>query len=205
MSSKIWPFCQLAAARPLADPGQSQGHYVCQPTPGQPARGLFLFMPGTSPNTYTEVVETAASVGYHAVGIQWDDAPCVSCVCAKRCDGFNRTQQIADCSRKAEEMRFFGEMLAPPNSVGYKVDQHNAVLGRLTALLMHLGNASASASSSGGGGGWRQYLGGGGDGALLQWPKLTVGGHSRASDYPIMLSKSYPIKRALLFGGPGQV
>ena len=51
---------------------QAQGHYVCQPNATAKQRGLFLFIPGTSPNIYTQIVETAASAGFHAVGIQWD-------------------------------------------------------------------------------------------------------------------------------------
>ena len=209
-------------------------------------------MPGTSPNVYTQIVETAASVGYHAVGVQWEDRPCVACICAARCDDFNRTQKIVDCNRNAEKMRMFGELIAPPNDVKYRVDQYNSVLGRLVALLSYLGatptptptptstttldvdkpgtsgagamegasEARAGGARGGGGGGggapvggksWLQYLAGGTAHAsstnisiaTLMWKRVSVGGHSRGSDYPVMLSKMLPIKRGLMFGGPG--
>ena len=38
------------------------GHYVCQPQ-GKPTGQLFVFMPGTGTNDYTNIVKTAASIG----------------------------------------------------------------------------------------------------------------------------------------------
>ena len=185
--------------------GQIRGHYVCLPDPAQPPRGLLLFLPGTAPSVYTGLPEVAASSGYHAVSVAWDDRPCAACICAKRCDDFNRTRKLLTCTRNVIAMRFFGTPLAPPNDVGYQVDALNAVLGRLMALIGYL-NASSTKSSVASGS-WGQFVGvhhGNGSRAALRWADVTIGGHSRGSDYPLLLSKMFGFRRALLFGGPGQ-
>ena len=47
--------------------------YVCRPNVSMPDMDLFVFLPGTAPNAYTQIVQTAAQQGCHAVGLQWDD------------------------------------------------------------------------------------------------------------------------------------
>ena len=47
-----------------------------------PDMDLFVFLPGTAPNAYTQIVQIAAQQGCHAVGLQWDDFPDVAVYCA---------------------------------------------------------------------------------------------------------------------------
>eukprot|EP01052_Picozoa_sp_SAG31_P052513 SAG31_NODE_12999_length_900_cov_1.660424_1_plen_222_part_10 len=141
--------------------GQVQGHYICAPPTSAPARQqLLMFLPGTAPNFYTQFVETAAAAGYHAVGVQWDDAPDMAVLCSK--DNSKKTggqtARSVNCSTNGMLMRLFGRgsELAPPNDVGYTEDAHNCVTGRLTALLRFLSSRGGSGSD---GAGWSQvYL-----------------------------------------------
>ena len=179
-------------------PGQLQGHYACLPAAGVPTRQqLFLFLPGTSPNYYMQVVETASSVGYHAVGIQWEDAPDMAVLCSKDQNGTGQNVRSVECSRRGILMRTFGQDIAPPNDVGYKEDAQNSILGRLTALLAFLARDSMRMPVASGS--WTQFLSE--NGSSVRWPSVAVGGHSRGSDYPALLSKMYPIARGLCFGG----
>eukprot|EP00729_Bicosta_minor_P013655 gene13655-10520_t len=146
--------------------GQSAGHYVCPPSYNGPYngapqyRGLFLFLPGTAPNSYKQIVETASAAGYHAIGLQWDDFPCVAVFCAEKFHvaGKGNTNESAACAHNSEIMRFFGNKVGVASNSAVNVLPVNSV----------------------------------------------VGGHSRGSDYPLMLSKRVAFKRGLFFGGPGQ-
>lgn len=236
--------------------GQSGGHYVCPPSPNGTApspaasRGLFLFLPGTAPNYYKQVVETASAAGYHAIGLVWDDFPCVAVFCADKLHvaGKGNTNASAACAHNSEIMRFFGNKVGSPSESAVNVSPTNSVVGRLTALLRYLSMASngnrgwsgphhhtgggstdsrrssstdssssSRDSSSGsdsddgwdGDGGWSQYLNqtvgsNSSTATAIVWSNLTLGGHSRGSDYPLMLSKRVAFKRGLYFGGPGQ-
>ena len=180
-----------------------QGHYVCSPSKAvAPRQQLLLFLPGTAPNYYMQIVETASSVGYHAVGLQWDDAPDMAVLCSNDQNATGQNARSVECSRRGMLMRLFGESIAPPNDVGYKEDSPNSIIGRLTALLAFLGRNSSSRRTDVASGSWSQFLGA--NGSSVEWPKVAVGGHSRGSDYPVLLSKMYPIARGLCFGGPGQ-
>lgn len=227
--------------------GQSAGHYVCPPSYNGPYngapqyRGLFLFLPGTAPNSYKQIIETASAAGYHAIGLQWDDFPCVAVFCAEKFHvaGKGNTNESAACAHNSEIMRFFGNKVGVASNSAVNVLPVNSLVGRLTALLQYLdrtnhtgctvdsgsddavdsdancdygdggGGNDGGGGGDGGGSGWDQYLNqtAGSNcstATAIVWSNVTIGGHSRGSDYPLMLSKRVAFKRGLFFGGPGQ-
>ena len=63
-----------------------------------------------------------------------------------------------------------------------------------------LGAAAGPPASLGPASAWAPFLNNTG---APQWSKITVGGHSRASTFPALLSKFYPIERGVMWGGAG--
>ena len=213
--------------------GQRLGHYVCVPASSASDRGLLLFLPGTAPSMYKLIAQTAADAGYHTISLSWVNHPSAECV-VHGCKNPHivHDEALINCTRQVALMRFFGASTSTPsNCVGYTLDPPNAVHDRAVALLRHL---AKNASSLLGSDHWQRYLDcsgtklqwtevsvGGHSRArcahsdsqcpppnLSRTRPLSVCARlSRAggSYYPVLLSKRIAFRRALLFGGPGQL
>ena len=98
-----------------------------------------------------------------------------------------------------------GDPRVPPNRANYVLSRENSIVGRTEAVLRFLskpspalGAAAGPPASLGPASAWAPFLNATG---APQWPKITVGGHSRASTFPALLSKFYPIERGVMWGG----
>ena len=177
------------------------GHYTCAPAKASSPPRLLLFMSGTNPQDYTDVVHAAAAAGLHAISPEWYNGPGAGSVCAERLrakDPHMISAAVADCTSLVQQMRLFGLGNAPPNAVGYGTSGRdspltppNSIVGRSEALLATLAKAAPA---------WGQFLTPNG---TLRWPRVVAAGHSRGASYPAQLQKLYPISRGVMFGGAG--
>ena len=88
------------------------------------------------------------------------------------------------------------ECLCAQNPANFSIDSTNSIVGRTVALLQHLEKEDKS---------WAQYLTAD---KKLDWSKVAVAGHSRASGIVAALSKvpsiANVVTRMAMVGGPGE-
>ena len=88
------------------------------------------------------------------------------------------------------------ECLCAQNPANFSIDSTNSIVGRTVALLQHLEKEDKS---------WAQYLTAD---KKLDWSKVAVAGHSRASGIVAALSKvpsiANVVTRMVMVGGPGE-
>ena len=249
----------------VSDYAKGVGHYACVPVePSDPPR-LLLFMIALSSNDYTKIIETAAEVGMHAIGLMYQNKPGTyggwghGRVCGDASTGYPNHQNASEalCVHHVELMKTFGQgdPRVPPNRANYGITRENSILGRTESLLRFLSNASACTAAPqpcpghptrtwcrtdpakgqcdaartgpcppcppteaeillgagtaagaappgnlGPPSSWASFLNASG---APEWTKITAGGHSRASTFPPLLGKFFPIERAVMWGGVG--
>src|SRR5207248_6273506 len=108
---------------------------------GAAARGkLFLFLPGTggAPAGYTDVLKVAANLGFHSIGLMYDNAITMHSVCADSPD--------PDAYQKAR----LAIILGGTNDF-ITVSATDSITNRLVKLLRYLTNAAPSQN-------WTQFL-----------------------------------------------
>lgn len=193
---------------PIEDFGASV-HTVCRPGGGAAPRKnkLFILIPGIQPELYKWPVVTAAEVGYDSIGISWFNKPASGGVCFEsawakqtgQTDAHNATQEMATCAFQVMLMRLLGAAdprVPKPNKANFTIDSTNSIVGRAEALLATLVEHGEPQ--------WAQYLTRAGK---LDWSKVAVAGHSRASGIMAAVSKvpsiANVIDRGIVVGGPG--
>ena len=152
---------------------RAYGHYFCRPR-GTETKQLFVFLPGTGTNDYTSIVKTAASVGMHAVSLDWDNHPCAAAACEVRSK--NGTQmppnaKTANCTYNLQMSRLVGSLGVPVTNV-----QPESIVGRTTMLLEYLAKQEPKTAN------WAQFLlPTPVNGSRLNWGRVTIMGHSRGA------------------------
>jgi hypothetical protein len=198
------------AHHPIKDFGRSV-HTVCRPGGGTAPLGrnnkLFVLIPGIQPELYRWPVATAAEVGYDSIGISWFNKPASGGVCFEsawakqtgQTNAHNATQEMATCAFQVMLMRLLGAddpRVPKPNKANFTIDSTNSIVGGVEALLATLVKDGEPQ--------WAQYLTGAGK---LNWPKVALAGHSRASGIMAAISKvpsiANVIDRGIAVGGPG--
>lgn len=155
-------------------------HLVSIGTVSRRTGRLFVFYPGTGarPDQYAHLVRRAAELGYHAIGLAYDNFDSINFAV---CPG-----QAASCSEQARLEILLGveSGYTPPD-----VDEDNAAFSRLVQLLRHLDSRYPTE-------GWGAYL----DGAdTPAWDRISFGGHSQGGGHAAMTARLYRVDRALLF------
>lgn len=195
---------------PIKDFGRSV-HTVCRPDGRAAPLGrnnkLFVLIPGIQPEVYRWPVATAAQVGYDSIGISWFNKPASGGVCFEsawakqtgQTNAHNATQEMATCAFQVMLMRLLGAddpRVPKPNKANFSIDSTNSIVGRVEALLATLVKHGEPH--------WAQYLTGAGK---LDWSKVALAGHSRASGILAAISKvpsiANVIDRGIAVGGPG--
>jgi hypothetical protein len=117
---------------------------------------LFVFFPGTGgqPDCCTDLLESAAEAGFHAVGLTYPNAPAVGTVCRNN----------LACYATVRQDDFDG---SDPNPYVH-VAATNAIQARLTDLLRYLSVHYPSER-------WSPFLAD----ATPTWKHIVVGGHSQ--------------------------
>ncbi len=138
---------------------------------------LFVFLPGTgaTPGVYRLILDTAASLGYHALGLAYVNDRAVNEICRggpKDCqrdvrmeilDGTDRTDLVA-------------------------VDRPNSVENRLLRVLQYL---EANYPEEG----WGQFL----NGEEFRWETMMFAGHSQGGGHAAILGKLHALYRVGMF------
>ena len=151
--------------------------------PGAETRGaLFLMLPGTdgAPIVYEEITEVAGELGFHAIGLTYNNGEAINELCALTLD--------SDCHGKVRREVIFGE----DTSDLVEVDFTHSILNRLVRLLEYLELQYPEE-------GWGQYL----DPATGEpdWEKVVVAGHSQGAGHAGLLAKTYLVDRVILIAG----
>lgn len=146
-------------------------HLTIAPT--NPNGRLFVFLPGATarPADYTRLLRTAASQGYHAIGLAYVNDERVNQLC-------NRNSP----PRCRDDLRFeivYGVDRSPL----VDIPRPDSIVSRLSRLLVHLG--------------WTQYLTPRGP----DWANVTVAGHSQGSGHAAYIARDHAVRRVMLFAG----
>jgi pimeloyl-ACP methyl ester carboxylesterase len=143
------------------------------------ARGqLFVFLPGTggAPAGYTDVLKTAANLGFHAVGLMYEDPNTMNSLCGDltNADGYEETRLA---------------VINGGTNAQISIANADSITNRLTKLLLYLTTNDPAQN-------WNQYLTAS---ANLNWPKIVIAGHSQGAGHSGLIAKTYPVARALMF------
>ena len=170
---------------------------------------LFLFLPGTgtSPNAVRGLLNAAADMGYHVLGLSYASLPTAVSMMNLWC-----TRPKADaalCNEELHESVLFGSSAstaaasstsssttssssAAAASSGahglWDLPANQSVAGLATAALRELR--------------WLQFLT---DAGGLRWERLVVAGHSQGASHAAYLSTQVPLRGALFLSGPQEV
>lgn len=156
-------------------------HHVALGPPEDRQGRLLVFLPGTTaePQYYSVLIEHAASLGYHAIGLTYKNELAVNGVCA----GLGATGCHEDVRREI----LFGTDL---NDV-VQVDVANSLFNRLEALLRHLETLAPDE-------GWETFRDGSG---RVRWSFVVVSGHSQGAGHTAFIGRLHRVARAVLFSG----
>ena len=159
-------------------------HVAINPDPTVPARGrLFVMLPGTLAvaSTYRLILRTGAARGYHAIGLTYPNDNAVEGQCGNNPD--------PNCATDLRRETITGS----DTSTLTAVNPANSIIGRLEALLTTLATQFPNE-------GWGQYLIGG----RINWPLVTVAGHSQGAGHAGFLAKLELLDRTVMFSGPAE-
>lgn len=146
---------------------------------------LLLHLPGSGhePWQATNFILTAASLGYHAISIKYQNVPTIATFCTINSD--------LDCFRSVTEENITGAFWADDDTNATKqVTLTDSITNRVVKLLTFLSTNALAADQD-----WNQFLGPDG----IQWSKVAVSGHSQGGSCALMLTKMYAVDRAALF------
>jgi hypothetical protein len=151
----------------------------------RPSNGkLFVFMPGIAvrgprPRSYQLVQQEAARLGYHVIGLMYQNNVGPGAVCAGSPD--------PNCVENV-----LLEMIdGVDRSGGVAVSRANSIENRLTKLLRYLAALFP-------GEGWSRFLHKG----EPKWAQIAVGGHSGGANQAPLIAKIHHVDRVVMVAGP---
>ena len=142
---------------------------------------LVVFLPGTDlkPSGSMDFLRTAAAMGFHTIGLMYENEGTVGDACADQDD--------AECSRAARI-----EIIEGINTTTVEsIDPANSIVGRLTSLLSYLQRNAPEF-------GWDQYMNEAGN---PRWDKIIISGFSQGAGHAAMIAKTRVVARCLMFSG----
>ena len=176
---------------------------VAGPTP---LNRLAVIFPGTTAQTsaFTEMVTSLRGIGYHVIVLRYSSGVGTQTACP---DSAAATDP--DCHRKFRSEVVFGENVADPaghayNSPGVSNPAALSVENRLIKLLDYLNLHDPTA-------GWGQFQMRSGTsctqvdatygGCSINWPKLSLIGHSQGAGVALYLGKFFPVSAVGMASG----
>jgi hypothetical protein len=152
-------------------------HFVSVQTGGILKNVLYVFLPGTyrNPTVSRATSEKAASLGYHAIGLMYDNRVAGNPLCSKTGD--------VTCHSRARREVIDGV----DRHAGVSVNTTNSLINRLTKLLVYLHKTRPTQ-------GWGQYLVNG----TPNWTKIIVAGHSQGGAIAGVMGRYYPVKKVIM-------
>jgi pimeloyl-ACP methyl ester carboxylesterase len=168
---------------PATDPAieQTIGDHIAAVKSGSRLGRLLVFFPGTGarPDQYSLFLRHAAGLGYHVVGLSYDNRYAVNwdlCPGAGPASGCHEDVRI-------EILTGIESGYSPPD-----VDPVNSAYYRLVRLLQYLAANFPSED-------WQSFL----DGEALEWGLITTAGHSQGGGHAAMTARLHTLAGALLF------
>jgi pimeloyl-ACP methyl ester carboxylesterase len=156
-------------------------HFVVFDRNAGPSADLLLFMTGTGANagSVSDFLNIAATQGYRAVSLSYNDVPAIVAICPQDPD--------PACSARVRQKRIFGD------DVTSRIDDTPAesIVNRLAKLLVKLDHDHPSD-------GWGQYIA---DGAP-KWERIAVAGHSQGAGMAAYIAQKKRVDRVILFSSP---
>lgn len=163
----------------------NQPHVVVLATNVPPLGKLLLHLPGTdsNPEGAQEWLYTAAALGYHAIGLKYQNEPGMATVCS-----FNTNLNCyEDLANETVTGQFYPDgMVDAPKQVRRADSIENRVQKLLGGLV-----ALAPAAEN-----WGQFLDATGG---VRWSQIAVSGHSQGGSCALFLAKNRSVDRAVLF------
>lgn len=152
-------------------------HYVSVKTGTALKNVLYVWFPGTyrNPTNCRATTEKAASLGFHSIGLMYDNLVAGNPLC--------RATGDITCHSRARREVIDGIDRHPT----VKVNTANSVINRLTKLLLYLNKTRPTQ-------GWGQYILNG----KPNWSKIIVGGHSQGGAIAGVIGKHYPVKKVIM-------
>jgi hypothetical protein len=154
-------------------------HFACLDTRVTAKNKLFIFFPGTSgtPAFYKTIVQKAAALGYHAIGLMYPN---------------NSDLYIASASSLNNNL--FGlcrsEIFTGADvTTGVTVNTENCIRTRLIKLLQYLQQQNPWQN-------WQQFLSGTAD---VNWSKCLLSGHSQGGGHAAYIGKQVSVDRVIVF------
>jgi hypothetical protein len=165
---------------PAIDDVNGVHHVAIGPAEDRTGR-LFVFLPGTGapPQFYSALIERAAVLGYHAIGLAYVNEVAVNDVCA----GLGATGCHENVRREV--------LLGTDTSPFVEVDADNAAFHRLGRLLEHLEGIAPDE-------GWQAYRDADGE---VRWNLVTAAGQSQGAGHAAFIARLERVARAVLFSG----
>ncbi len=142
---------------------------------------LVVFLPGTDlkPSGSMDFLRTAAAMGFHTIGLAYENEGTVGDACADQDD--------PECSRAVRIEIIEGIDTTTVESI----DKANSIAGRLTSLLSYLQRNAPEF-------GWDQYVDEAGN---PRWDKTVISGFSQGAGHAAMIAKTRVVTRCLMFSG----
>lgn len=143
------------------------------------ARGqLFVLLPGTTgkPAGYTNLLKTAANLGFHTIGLMYPNAVTMNSLCG---DSTN-----PDCYAETRLCVINGG-----TNDEISIASTDSITNRLIKLLEYL-------VANDPGQNWNQFLTAQSN---LNWPKIVISGHSQGAGHAGLMAKMYPVARSVMF------
>jgi hypothetical protein len=165
------------------DPGISNFNNACYisiNTAAPSRQQLFLFLPGTGgiPAGYTNIVATAANLGFNAIGLMYDNSVTVNSLCD---DDTNPA-----CFQEIREDIIEGGTNAEP---AFSVSREESIENRLVKMIQYLAGRFPSEN-------WGQFL----DAQTnINWPQIVISGHSQGAGHAGLIAKLHPVARTVMF------
>jgi hypothetical protein len=160
-------------------------HISINPSPTINPRGrLFVFLPGTQgrPAQYTFVLRAAATRGFHALGLNYQNQTAMGALCQQSPD--------PDCYWNARNVVVFGSGIPVNGQVA--TSSADSIANRLNKALVWLKNNHPAE-------GWGQFLL---SDNSVNWSAVVISGHSQGGGHAGILVKHVALSRACYFSAP---
>ena len=157
-------------------------HYVWLDTTARGNPKLLVFMPGTNnvPSSWTRLGQEAARLGYHVIGLSYQNTVEVIGVCTGSPD--------PDCSGNMRREILDGSDV----SSHVAVTRANSIDNRLTKLLVYLDSLYPAER-------WSRFLDRDG---VPKWSQIAVAGQSQGAGQAALIGKLRLVDRVVMFSGP---
>jgi len=159
--------------------GHDADHYAYFNSEANSLGKLLLFTPGTNATgwDYRMFLQTAADLGYHAVGLSYENLESLN---IEICPG----TQDPTCHGRARREIWLGEDLH--DSVD--VDVPNSILNRFTKLLIYLSEEYPDDN-------WNQFLT---PSNYIVWENVVTAGHSQGAGHAMLGGKMFLLDRVIM-------